>query len=1069
VRVALAALFLSIRKSNAGQVTAAGPPRAMQFGIKRVFVNPEQPCCYSPRKERTFMRLAIRGALVALISLFAVSAAFAQGTLAGIVRDSSGAVLPGVTVEAASPALIEKVRTTVTDSSGQYRILDLRGGTYTVTFTLSGFSTFRREEVRLSGEAIVTVNADLRVGQLAETITVTGDAPTVDTQSATRQQVMSKDIIDTLPTGRNYASFGQLLPGVNTSARETGGASGDTMSVMTIHGSRPGDQRVMQNGVNTMTLQVTGNMGIAVPNPGLASEVTVDTSGLSAEQGQGGIRINYIPRDGGNRFSGSMFATFANNSMQSTNLTDDLKARGLPTTNAIKTNYDLNPGFGGPIKKDRVWFYFTGRVNRADQYAGGAFVNVNGYDPNRYDVVYDTTKPAYSRALWTDGQIRITAQVSPKNKVAFTWDQQTRCSCVAGPNTPSAGVVSSTVTPEAAVNYRSPMQRLLHAEWSSPASNSLLFEAAGVYRVERWGNMQQNTAWSSDFITPSQQAVLESGALIPVLDLSLGRFSHGNFVGYNNNWVENAFVRATVSYVKGGHQVKAGFSDSFGSLDSTVYDYSPYAFFINIPGAPSFVRVINEKVSPLRAKSNQDYDLGIFVQDRWTVKRSTVNVGVRYDSFKGTAPAQVVQGKTLLTPTRADISLPETPLAKWQDVTPRLALTQDLAGDGKTAVRVSLNKYVEGQAVGALVGVNAGGAGPHPVSSLVNSTSRTWLDLNNDFIPQCDLTNIAANGECAAVSNPGFGSTNTNALRFDPKGLFGWGVRGYNWEFGVGVQREVMPRVSVDVGYFSRWYGNFRVTDNLALAATDFARVSVVAPSASGLSTSGATLTTFDANKVVQAQNLTTLASNYGEQKEHWNGVDFSVNARLANGVFLFGGVSTGKTMVDNCDVAAKVPESLTVTGIGGGATSRPIEYCHIESPFLTQVKFNGAYTIPKADVLFSAAFQSLPGPIVQANYVITERAPGVPLIGSPTATVALLPSSAGAGTDYGERLNQLDLRIGKVLRVVRTKTTVNLDLFNLFNGNAVTAENPAFPAAFRRPTQIMLARFVKISAQFDF
>jgi hypothetical protein len=116
-----------------------------------------------------------------------------------------------------------------------------------------------------------------------------------------------------------------------------------------------------------------------------------------------------------------------------------------------------------------------------------------------------------------------------------------------------------------------------------------------------------------------------------------------------------------------------------------------------------------------------------------------------------------------------------------------------------------------------------------------------------------------------------------------------------------------------------------------------------------------------------------------------------------------------------------------------------------------------------------SAAFQSIPGPVVQANYVITERAPGVPLVGGTTATVALLPSSAGVGTEYGERLNQLDLRVGKVVRLARTKTVVTLDLFNLFNANAATAENPAFPAAFRRPMQIMLARFMKISAQFDF
>jgi hypothetical protein len=1014
------------------------------------------------------MRLAARAALAAIVGAFVVPAAFAQGTLTGVVRDPSGAVIPGVTIEASSPVLIEKARTAVSDGSGQYRIIDLRGGEYAVTFTLQGFTTVKRDGVRLAGESIVTVNAEMRVGELAETITVTGEAPTVDIQSSTRQQVLSKDIIDSLPTGRNYASLGQLLPGVNSSARDAGGASGDTMSQLTIHGSRPGDQRVLQNGVNTMTLQVNGDRGIAVPNPGMASEVTVDTSGLSAEQGQGGIRINYIPRDGGNTFSGSLFATFANDSMQSDNLTDDLRARGLPSPNAIKMIYDVNPGVGGPIKRDRIWFYFTGRVNRADQYPGGAFVNLNGYDPTRYDVVYDTNQRAYSRALWTDGQIRVTTQVSPKNKVAFTWDQQTRCSCLPGPNTPSPGVVSATVTPEAATNFRSPMQRLLHAEWSSPASNSLLFEAAAVYRVERWGNMDPRTSWSPDFINASQQAVLQSGTLIPVLDLSNGRFSHGNFVGYNNNWVANAFVRGTVSYIKGDHQVKAGFSDSFGYLESSVYDYSPYAFFINIPGAPPFVRVINEKVSPLFARSDQDYDLGLFVQDRWTLKRSTINVGLRYDGFKGTAPAQVLQGKTLLTPNRPDIPLPETPLVHWKDLTPRFGLTHDVAGDGKTAIKVSVNKYVEGQAVGSLVGVNAGGAGPHPVSSLVNATSRTWLDMDGDFIPQCDLTNIAANGECLAVANPGFGSTNTNALRFDPEGLFGWGVRGYNWELGLGVQREVIQRVSVDVGYFRRWYGNFRVTDNQALAATDFTSVAVVAPSATGLSTSGNTLTTFDPNRVVQPQNVTTLASNYGEQKERWNGVDFSVNARLPNGLFLFGGVSTGKTMLDNCEVAAKVPESLTAAA-GGTTTSRPIEYCRIESPFLTQVKLNGAYTIPKADVLVSAAFQSIPGPVVQANYVITQRAPGVPLVGGTTATVALLPSSAGVGTEYGERLNQLDLRVGKVLRLARTKTVVNLDLFNLFNGNAVTAENAAFPAAFRRPTAIMLARFVKVSAQFDF
>jgi hypothetical protein len=529
--------------------------------------------------------------------------------------------------------------------------------------------------------------------------------------------------------------------------------------------------------------------------------------------------------------------------------------------------------------------------------------------------------------------------------------------------------------------------------------------------------------------------------------------------------VENSYVRATVSYVRSGHQIKAGFSNSFGYLDATQYDYSPYAFFINLPGAPPFVRVINQKATPLLARSDQDHDLGVFVQERWTVGRATVNLGLRYDSFKGTAPAQVLPGRTPLTPNRADIPFPQTPLVHWQDVTPRFGLTYDVAGDGKTAIKVSLNKYVEGQAVGSLVGVLAGGSGPHPVSSLVNSTTRLWLDLNSDFVPQCNLANIDANGECLAVANPGFGSTNTFALRFDPDAMFGWGRRGYNWEFGVGVQREILPRVSLDVGYFRRTYGNFRITDNLELGPDGFTAYTVTAPATPGLSSSGRTLTAFDANRRVTPRNLTTRSSNYGEQIENWNGVDLSVNARTAMGLLLFGGVSTGKSMLDDCDIARQVPEVLGM---------RPLEYCRVESPFLTQVKMNASYTIPRADVLVSAAFQSIPGPPVQANLVVTQRAPGVPLVGGPTATVGLLPALpttgqfSGFGTEYGDRLYQLDLRVGKILRAGRTRTMFSVDLFNLFNGHAVTAENPNL-AVFRQPTQIMLARFVKVSAQFDF
>jgi len=1006
-----------------------------------------------------------RRALIAystILSFLLVPSAFAQGTLTGVVRDTSGAAMPGVAVEAASPVLIEKVRTAATDATGHYRIVDLRGGTYSVTFSLKGFATVNRDGVQLSGEAIVIVNAEMRVGKMGEAITVRGETPIVDVQSTTRQQVVTAEVINTLPSGRDYESLGVMIPGVYTSAPDDGGTLGDTMAQLTIHGSLPGDQRVMQNGVNTMSIQVSGDRGINVPNPATASEVTIDTSGLSAEQSQGGIRINYISKDGGNRFHGTTYYSFTNRALQGNNLTPDLSARGLPTPNSNKINYDFNTGLGGPIKRDRVWFYFAGRITRADNYAAGSFVNVNGFDPNNLAVVYDTSRPGYSRSLWADAYLRITAQATPRNKIAFTWDQQDRCSCLAGAGTPSPGSISASVTPEASENWRAPVERQLRAEWSSSVSERLLLEGLLMERAESWGNYPPNTAWSPQFINPAQQAVLQSGSLIPVLDTSNGRLSHGNYIGYNTGWVSNYVVRASASYVAARHELKAGFLDSFGYTDATSYDYSPYSYFINIaPGLPT--TLINEKVTPLHARSDQNYDLGVFLQDRWTINRLTVNLGVRYDAFKATAPPQTVMGPTALTPNRPDISFPETRLADWQDVTPRFGLAYDVGGKGKTALKVSANKYLQGEAVGSLVGVLAGQPGPNPVSSIVNSATRLWYD-GGPGPPQCDLTNPAANGDCGPLNNPGFGSTDTTANKYDPAAQFGWGVRPYNWEFGAGIQQQLVPRVSVDVGYFRRIYGNFLVTDNTALAPSDYTEFSVIAPTVPGLSVSGQSISgVFDPNEVVQATNLNTLASHYGKQFEHWNGVDIGVTVRRQSGVFLFGGVSTGKTMTDNCAVAAKVPEALTVVAYNGSETI-PLQYCHIETPWLTQVKLNGGYTIPKADVLISAVMQSVPGPPVLANYTITQRAPGVPLVGEGTLNVALI----APGTQYGDRLNQVDLRVGKFLKVNGLRFLATVDVFNVFNTSAVTSENPNV-LAFRQPTGIAPARFVKIGAQFDF
>jgi len=407
---------------------------------------------------RKFAKLgfALLWALLLLPSL-----ASAQAAISGIVKDTSGAVLPGVTIEAASPVLIEKVRTAVSDGNGRYQIVDLRPGAYTVTFTLAGFNTYKRDGVTLAGTASTTIDAELKVGALEETITVTGEAPTVDTTSTTKQQVLTSDTVNALPSARNYFGLARMIPGTSGGGNDVGGSLiQDVGQSVTVHGSKNTDQRVTANGVNTMTLQAGGNIGGQTPDVGSAAEVTVDTTSLSADLPTGGVRINFIPRDGGNKFSNSTFFSFTNDSLQGDNFSDELKARGLGTPNKIVKSLDLNESFGGPFKKDRVWFWFSTRVNKVENEAP-IFFNVNQFNPNEWLYVPDTSKPGLNKGDQYNNSIRVTWQATPKVKVAGTYKADHWCNC---PNN-----IPATIAPEAARDRRFPRLRQEHAEVTSPS------------------------------------------------------------------------------------------------------------------------------------------------------------------------------------------------------------------------------------------------------------------------------------------------------------------------------------------------------------------------------------------------------------------------------------------------------------------------------------------------------------------------------------------------------------------------------------------------------------------------
>ena len=359
-------------------------------------------------------------ALLACIVLIP-TAAVAQAVIAGTVRDSSGAVLPGVTVEAASPALIERVRSAVTDPTGQYRVEDLRPGTYTVTFTLPGFNTFRREGIELTGSFTATVNVELNLGAVTETVTVTGESPVVDVQSARREITLNTDVLRSIPSVRSYNALVVVVPGVVTNLNDV--VTGTVTTQFPIHGGRNNEGRMTIDGLNIGTA-VGGNQPPQyMADIGNAQEVTFTTSGGLGEAETAGLVMNVVPRTGGNEISGAVYFSATGENLQSDNFTQELKDAGLAAPTPFSKVYHLNGAFGGPIKRDRLWYFLNARTQGSTTTVASMYYNQNAGDATKWTYVPDVSQPAYSDRTWENVSGRLTWQATSRNKIGVFWDR----------------------------------------------------------------------------------------------------------------------------------------------------------------------------------------------------------------------------------------------------------------------------------------------------------------------------------------------------------------------------------------------------------------------------------------------------------------------------------------------------------------------------------------------------------------------------------------------------------------------------------------------------------------------
>ncbi len=928
-------------------------------------------------------------AVVALVVLFPAMS-FAQSSIAGVVKDDTGAVLPGVTVEAASPALIEKTRAVVSDDQGQYKIVDLRPGTYTVTFSLQGFSTFKRDGITLQASTVATVNGEMKIGALEETITVTGEAPLVDVQSSVLQQIVSRELLDQLPTGRQMWGIGATLPGIVVNGQDVGGSGGVQQTKVSAHGADV-NQTVTQ--VDGMELNTMVAAGSAVPyfNDGMAQEMTFQTSAMGAETSAGGVRVNIIPKEGGNVFHGdTFFGTIPNSSFSSKNLDADLCARGLCSQPTVLVLRDFNQSFGGPVKKDLLWFFSSYRYLLGNNTVEGAF-RANG-------------SQAVDDNSLKQGLIRLTYRASANHKIAYYYDLTKK---FRGHDSLAAGVDEIASTWRPPVHYSN-----AQVKWTGTLSSKMLIEAGVSRNVNRYNVVYQPGVKEPRF-SPAWYAKASRQDTILSTRHVAGAVEQYNYPIRNT-------ISSAVSYVTGSHAFKTGFQWGSGPFFQK-RDANADLIQIYRNGVPTSVTVQN---TPVDSRPYIKADAGIYAQDSWTMKRLTMNYGLRYEYFNSYIQEQNAPAGRFVPARHFDaVHVPS-----FKDVAPRFGVSYDLFGDGKTAVKGSVSKYVSQFTTDFANNYNP---------MFLATDSRTWTDLNRD--------DIAQDNEIGPSNNNAFGIRQSRNPDPNIK-------REYNIEYTGVFQRQLTRGISASIGYYRRGFHRLQQQDNLLQGLEDYTPVTIASP------LNNEPLIVYNLNRAKQGLvDILDRNTINDKRTQNYNGIELSAQARIGGGRMI-GGWTHDRTVIKNCSL-----DDPNAPAAGGGTAGRFCDQTKLGMPFRDQMKLSGAYPLWRG-IQFSGVLTSYPGGLLNVNYTVDRT-----IIPALTQTSVIVPLIK-PGTKYRGQWNQLDLGFAKVVTFSDGRNVrLQVDLFNSLNANTVLNQNQNYGPALDQPTEILQGRVIRLGAQFHF
>lgn len=780
-----------------------------------------------------------------LLGLAVASTASAQSAITGVVSDTSGAVMPGVTVEASSPALIEQVRSAVTDQNGAYRILELRPGTYKVTFSLAGFNALIREGLELPSEFVATVNAQLKVGGLEESITVSGASPVVDVTSTMQRTVLSRDQIEALPTGRSFQSLAATVPALAPAGAgrfDVGGASQMWQGTVVAYGSLQGDTALEVDGMSVMTLLNTGSIAGVYHNQGAYQEMSYQVVAGSAESQTGGVRINMIPKEGGNRFSGDFLAMYSNENLRALNIDDDLRSRGLQAPGNLAEIWDYNGGIGGPVKKDRLWFFHSTRKWGTSNYITNQF-NADG-------------TPAKDRSNLSGYTTRLTGQLNAKNKLTVMYDALPKFrqyfQSEDGTRTPSGS------------GYQDQFGYDYQVKWTSPLTSRLLAEV-GFSQNFLGYNIANQPGTPPGTISKSDVAIQSRNTF------------DAPATTFYNPFVAKVAV-ASLTYVTGSHSFKVGFQERFGWIKNDLTQFGNLVQVYN-NGVPLQVRAYN---TPISSRSNLNGDIGVFIQDSWKLGRLTVNPGLRFERFRAEVAEQSAPAGRFVGPREFE-AIPNLP--NFKNLVPRVGAAYDVFGNGRTGIKGSIGRYMQQDATSF----------PQTYNPMAVATANlSWTDTNRDNIAQGERGCVYLTAGCEinfAQLPTTFGARRNRNPDPDLR-------RPYQVVYNIGLTQELRPGMGFSVNYYRREFHNMTFTTNLANPVANFTPFNVPDPRGGS-----DTIVVYNAdpNTFRLINELDTTSSN---NRITYNGFDVLFNARMGNGLVLNGGTNTGRTISVLCDVA---------------------------------------------------------------------------------------------------------------------------------------------------------------------